>query len=151
MTVAGTPATAETARLDVQLFDGEDAANVLAKLLKQHIEDIMAADPSKASDALEIRGKLGLQSTEPEAGVTLVFDGAGLSIKNGIDDDVDGVITGTLKLQTETLVGLANPYAAMLRRRLKVRIKPSRPFFTRATYRFLKAPKSMIEAAAGGD
>lgn len=151
MTVAETPTTAETARLDVQLVDGEDAANVLAKLLKQHIEDITAAAPSKASDALEIRGKLGLQSTEPEASVTLVFDGTGLSIQNGIDDDVDGVITGTLKVQTETLVGLTNPYAALLRRRLKVRIKPSRPLFTRATYLFLKAPESMLEGAPSGD
>lgn len=132
--------------LTVELLDGQDAANVLAKLLKQHIEDIVAAEPAKAGEAKRIRGKLGLHSTEPEASVTLVFAEPGMSIKNEIDADVDGTITGPLKLQTETLVGLANPYTAMLRRRLKVGVRWSRPLFTLTTYRFLRAPKSMLPA-----
>ena len=128
--------------LDVELVDGEDA-NVLATLLKKHIEDIVAAEPSKAQAARSISGKLGVYSTEPEALVTLVFGAHGLRIRNGFDPDLDGEITGTLKLQTETLAGLANPYWAMLQRKLKVGFRWSRPLFTLQTYSFLKAPPSM--------
>jgi len=56
-------AAAEAAALRVTLADGEEAANIFAKLLKQHIEGIVEGDPSKA----RIRGKLGLHSTEPDA------------------------------------------------------------------------------------
>jgi len=129
--------------LAVTLVDGEDDANVLARLLKKHIEDIAAEDPGKARAAAAIHGKLGLYSTDPEALVTLAFQDDGIVIKNGFDADLDGAITGPLKLQTEALVGLANPYTAMLRRRLKVRVKWSRPLFTLQTYSFLKVPPSM--------
>jgi hypothetical protein len=130
--------------LPVSLVDGEDGANILAKLLKKHVEDIVAADPSKAIDALGIDGKLGVHSTEPDVAVTLIFGPDGLGIKNGFEPDLDGAITGPLKLQTETLAGIANPYGAMLRRKLKVSIRWSRPLFTLQTYGFLKAPKSML-------
>jgi hypothetical protein len=130
--------------LAVSLVDGEDEANILAKLLKKHVEDIVAADPSKAAVALGIDGKLGVHSTEPDVAVTLIFGADGLRIKNGFEPDLDGVITGPLKLQTETLAGIANPYGAMLRRKLKVSIRWSRPLFTLQTYGFLKAPKSML-------
>jgi hypothetical protein len=131
------------AQLPVLLADGDEQANILAKLLKQHIDAIVAADAAKITAALKIHGKLGLHSTEPEAEVTLVFDGAGVVIKNGMDADVDGRITGPLKLQTETLVGVANPYREMLRRTLKVGFKLSRPLFTSTTYAFLKVPPSL--------
>lgn len=147
MTTAETAHVAETATLTVDLLNSEDA-NVLARLLKQHIDDIVAAEPSKAADARRIHGKLGLRSTEPVADVTLIFGADGLAIKNEIDEDVDGTIIGPLKLQTETLAGIANPYTALLRRRLKLRIRLSRPLFTSTTYRFLKVPKSMLPAEA---
>ena len=86
---------------------------------------------------------MGLRSTEPEALVTLVFGDAVITIKNGFDEDLDGRITGTLKLQTETLVGAANPYVAILKRQLKLGVKWSRPLFTAQTYGFLKVPESM--------
>jgi len=130
-------------KFGVTLADGEEDANILARLLKKHIEDIVAEDPAKARAAAEIHGRLGLHSTDPEALVTLVFDEDGLVIKNGFDTDLDGTVKGPLKLQTETLVGVANPYTAMLRRRLKVGIKWSRPLFTLKTYSFLQVPKSM--------
>lgn len=141
----GTKETAvtETRGLTVELADG-DGANVLATLLKKHIEDIVAADPAKARQAAAIHGKLGLHSTEPEASVTVLFHDGGVRIKNDIDADADGTITGPLKLQTETLAGIANPYAAMLRGRLKTGVRWSRPLFTLQTYRFLKVPKSML-------
>ncbi len=129
--------------LTVTLTDGEEQANILARLLKKHIDDLVAGEPSKAAVAARIRGKLCLCSTEPEALVTLVFKNEGIEIKNGIDPDNDGVITGPLKLQTETLVGIANPYTAMLRRQLKVGIKWSRPLFTLQSYGFLKVPPHM--------
>jgi hypothetical protein len=134
-------ADATAAAMDVVLAETEP--NVLAGLLKQHIDAIIAADPAKIDAARKIRGKLGLNSTEPEAQVTLVFDGRGVTIKNGMDADRDGTITGPLKLQTETLIGVANPYREMLRRKLKVGIKPSRPLFTAQTYAFLKVPPSL--------
>jgi hypothetical protein len=134
--------TAERSALRIELADGEDA-NVFAGLLKKHIEDLIEGDDSKIRSAAKIRGKLGLHSTDPEALVTLVFGEDGIVIRNGFDEDLDGRITGTLKLQTETLVGRANPYAAMLRRRLSVGIKWSRPLFTLQTYSFLKVPKWM--------
>ena len=143
-TIINTPAA--TAVLPVMLADGEEQANILAKLLKQHIDAIVAADAGKATAALKIRGKLGLHSTEPEAEVTLVFDGAGVIVKNGLDAELDGKITGPLKLQTETLVGVANPYREMLRRKLKVGMKWSRPLFTLTTYAFLKVPASLRPA-----
>jgi hypothetical protein len=124
--------------------DGEDDANILAKLLKKHVEDIVAADATKAAVALGIDGKLGVHSTDPDVAVTLIFGPEGLRIKNGFEPDLDGAITGPLKLQTETLAGIANPYSAMLRRKLKVRIRWSRPLFTMKTYGFLKVPKSML-------
>jgi len=132
--------------LRVELADGEEA-NILATLLKKHIEDIVAAEPGKATAARRISGKLGLHSTEPEALVTVTFDGTGIVIANGIEPKIDGMITGPLKLQTEVLAGLANPYASMLRRRLKVGIRWSRPLFTMQTHRFLMAPESMRPAA----
>lgn len=131
--------------LQVTLADGEQA-NVLATLLKQHIEAIVAADDGKADAARRIRGKLGLHSTEPEALVTLVFDSEGITIRNGYDTDLDGTIKGPLKLQTETLVGQANPYREMLRRKLRVGVKWSRPLFTLKTYGFLKVPPSLRQS-----
>jgi putative sterol carrier protein len=125
---------APRASLDVTLADGEENANILAKLLKQHVDAIVAADPAKATVARRINGKLGLYSTEPDARVTLVFDGKALAIKNGFDDDLDASITGPLKLQTETLTGQANPYVAMLKRKLKVGFV-DRPLFSLVTYR----------------
>ena len=86
---------------------------------------------------------MGLRSTEPEALVTLVFGDSVITIKNGFDEDLDGRITGTLKLQTETLVGAANPYVAILKRQLRLGVKWSRPLFTAQTYGFLKVPESM--------
>jgi hypothetical protein len=136
-------AVAEAAQLNIELPDGDDA-NILATLLKQHIEDIVAADPAKVRQALRINGKLGLHSTEPDVSVTVIFGDAGLRIKNEIDPDVDGTITGPLKLQTETLAGIANPYREMLRRKLKIGFRWSRPLFTLQTYGFLKVPKSML-------
>lgn len=140
--------TAETSRaqasaLRITLADGEEQANVFAKLLKQHIEGIVEGDPAKIAVASKIRGKLGLRSTDPEALVTLVFGDDGITIKNGFDADLDGRITGTLKLQTETLIAVANPYVEMLKRRLKVGVKWSRPAFTAQTYAFLKVPVFM--------
>lgn len=141
MTTATTAATGTS--LDVTLADGEESANILAKLLKQHVDAIVAADPGKVAAARRINGKLGLYSTEPDARVTLVFDGKGLAIKNGFDDDLDASITGPLKLQTETLTGQANPYAAMLKRKLKVGFRWNRPLFSLVTYRFLIVPPSL--------
>lgn len=142
-TITAVSQQAVSPALMVILADGEEAANIFAKLLKQHIEGIIEGDPAKVDVARRIRGKLGLHSTDPEALVTLVFGNEGLTIKNGFDTDLDGRITGTLKLQTETLIGAANPYRAILQRRLSVGIKWSRPMFTAQTYGFLKVPESM--------
>jgi hypothetical protein len=136
-------AVAQVPALRITLADGEEAANIFAKLLKQHIEGIVEGDPSKAAAAARIRGKLGLHSTEPDAFVTLVFGDDGVTIKNGFDTDLDGRITGPLKLQTETLIGVANAYVAILKRQLKLGVKWSRPLFTAQTYAFLKVPESM--------
>lgn len=141
-TIPSAAADAAGPALRIELPDG-DQANIFATLLKQHIEGLLAGDPSKAGVAARIRGKLGLHSTEPDAKVTLVFADGGLTIKNGFDNDLDGRITGPLKLQTETLIAVANPYTAILRRRLKLGIKWSRPMFTAQTYGFLRVPESM--------
>jgi hypothetical protein len=130
----------------VFLADGEDAANVFARLLKQHIDAIVGADPGKTLSALGMRGKLGLHSTEPDELVTLTFDGERVTIKNGFDDDLDASITGPLKLQTETLIGAANPYVAMLKRKLTVGIRWRRPLFSFWAYRFLMVPASLRRA-----
>lgn len=132
--------------LEVAFAEGEEKANIVAKLLKQHIDAIVAADPSKVDAARKLRGKLGIHSTEPDEKVTLIFDGERVTIRNGFDPDLDGAITGPLKLQTETLAGIANPYIEILRRKLKVRIKLTRPFFTSRTYNFLKVPPAMKAA-----
>ncbi len=142
MTTTATNEAAPAPALDVVLADGGDA-NLFAGLLKQHIDAIVAGEPKKADEARRINGKLGLDSTEPPSQATLVFDGERVTIKNGIDADVDATIKGTLKLQTETLVGQANPYAAMLKRKLSVGIKWRRPLFSAQTYRFLIVPPSM--------
>ncbi len=134
------------AALDVVFAEGEEKANIVAKLLKQHIDAIVAADPSKVDAARKLHGKLGIHSTEPDEKVTLIFDGERVIIRNGFDPDLDGAITGPLKLQTETLAGIANPYREILRRKLKVRIKMTRPFFTSRTYNFLKVPPAMKAA-----
>jgi hypothetical protein len=136
-----TPATAG-APLAVTLSEGTDG-NVLATLLKQHIEAVVAAEPRKAGAAARIHGRLGIRSTEPVAEVTLVFEPGGITIRPGIEEGVDGTITGPLKLQTETLVAKANPYVAMLKRQLKIGIKLSRPLFTAQAYGFLKVPPSL--------
>ncbi|HWQ28897.1 MAG TPA: hypothetical protein VNN12_07725 [Dehalococcoidia bacterium] len=135
------------AALEVVFAEGEEKANIVAKLLKQHIDAIVAADPSKVDAARKLRGKLGIHSTEPDERVTLIFDGERVMIRNGFDPDLDGAITGPLKLQTETLAGIANPYREILRRKLKVRFKLTRPFFTSRTYNFLKVPPAMKAAA----
>jgi hypothetical protein len=142
-TTTATPIEGGAPVLKLTLADGEEAANIFAKLLKQHIEGIVAGDPAKIGAAAKIRGKLGLHSTEPDALVTLVFGDDGLTIKNGFDPDLDGRITGTLKLQTETLIGVANPYTLILKRQLKLGLKWSRPLFTAQTYAFLRVPPSM--------
>ncbi len=131
--------------LEVALADGE-GANIVAQLLKQHIEGIVAAAPSKAGAARRITGKLGIHSTEPDAKVTLVFDGQRVVIQNDWDTDLDGRIMGPLKLQTEALAGQANPYREMLRGKLKVGIKLTRPLFILTTYNFLKVPKPAPQA-----
>ncbi len=143
MNDTATSTAAAASALSVILADGEEQANILAKLIKQHIEAIVAADAGKVAAAQKLHGKLGLRSTEPEADVTLVFDGAGVTVRNGLDADLDGKITGPLKLQTETLIGQANPYRELLRRKLKVGIKWTRPMFTATTYAFLKVPASL--------
>ncbi len=141
--ITATSERARAAALDITLADGEEGANIFAKLLKQHIEELIAGDPGKVAVAGKIRGKLGLHSTDPEALVTLAFGDTVITIKNGFDGDLDGQIAGTLKLQTETLVGAANPYVAILKRQLKLGVKWSRPLFTAQTYGFLKVPESM--------
>jgi hypothetical protein len=142
-TMTARPADAQAPALHIALADGEEAANIFAKLLKQHIEGIVEGDPAKVAVASKIRGKLGLHSTDPDALVTLVFGDGGITIKNGFDGDLDGRITGTLKLQTETLTGAANPYVEIVKRRLKLGVKWSRPLFTAQTYAFLKVPEPM--------
>jgi hypothetical protein len=72
-TMEAPSAVAPASALRVTLADGEEAANIFGKLLKQHIEGIVAGDPSKSAAAARIRGKLGLHSTAPDAFVTLVF------------------------------------------------------------------------------
>jgi hypothetical protein len=134
------------APLEVVFAEGEENANIVAKLLKQHIDAIVAADPAKAGAARRLRGKLGIHSTEPDEKVTLIFDGERVTIRNGFDADLDGAITGPLKLQTETLAGIANPYREILRRKLKVRLKLTRPLFVSQTYSFLKVPPAMKAA-----
>jgi len=134
--------------LTVTLADGDEGANVLARLLKQHIDAIVEADPRKAGAARRIHGKLGLHSTDPEARATLVFDGVGITVKNGFDPGLDATVTGPLKLQTETLTGQANPYLALLRRRLKLGIRWRRPLFSARTHRFLVVPESLRPPAA---
>jgi hypothetical protein len=146
--MTATPTQTRAILPEVALADGEDAANIFAKLLKQHIEGLFAGDPSKVAVAKRIRGKLGLHSTEPDALVTLVFADGTITIKNGFDADLDGRITGPLKLQTETLVGVANAYTSILKRQLKLGVKWSRPMFTAQTYGFLKVPESMRTPAA---
>lgn len=91
---AAAAAVAAASGLPVVLADGEEQANILAKLLKQHIDAIVEADAAKGAAALKIRGKLGLHSTEPEAEATLVFGGAGVLIRNGVGPDCDGKIRG---------------------------------------------------------
>lgn len=142
MTTTATNEVTPAPALDVVLAEGDDA-NLFAKLLKQHIDAIVAGEPRKADEARKIDGKLGLDSTDPPSQATLVFDGERVTIKNGIDADVDATIKGTLKLQTETLVGQANPYSAMLKRKLSVGIRWRRPLFSAQTYRFLIVPPSM--------
>jgi hypothetical protein len=142
MNEATTSAQAAAPPFAVTLGEGTDG-NVLATLMKQHIEAVVAAEPKKIDAAARIHGKLGVRSTEPPAEVTLAFEGAGVTIRGGIEDGVDGTITGPLKLQTETLVAKANPYIAMLKRQLKVGIKLSRPLFTSQAYGFLKVPPSL--------
>ncbi|HXF50787.1 MAG TPA: hypothetical protein VNM43_03790 [Dehalococcoidia bacterium] len=134
------------AALEVVFAEGEEKANIVAKLLKQHIDAIVAADPSKIDAARKLRGKLGIHSTEPDEKVTLIFEGGRVTIRNGFDADLDGAISGPLKLQTETLAGVATPYREILRRKLKVRIKLTRPLFTSQTYNFLKVPPAMKAA-----
>ena len=141
-TMTARPQT-RTPALQIILAESEEDANVFAKLLKQHLDGILEGDPSKADVAAKIRGKLGLHSTEPEASVTLEFDAGRVTIRNGFEPGLDGTITGPLKLQTETLIGVANPYRAWLQRRLKIGIKWSRPLFTSQTYGFLTVPESM--------
>jgi hypothetical protein len=85
---------------------GEKQANMLAKLLKQHISATIEADADKVAAALNIRSRLGVHSTEPQAEATLVFDGTGVLIKNAMEPDGDGKITVPRQLQTETLVGV---------------------------------------------
>ncbi|MHB8377727.1 MAG: SCP2 sterol-binding domain-containing protein [Dehalococcoidia bacterium] len=141
-TATDTATAAPALTVTVTFAEGTDG-NVLATLLKQHIEAVVAADPRKADAAARLHGRLGIRSTEPPAEVTLVFAPGGVTIRNGIEPGVDGTITGPLKLQTETLVAKANPYTAMLRRQLKVRIRLSRPLFTAQAYSFLKVPPSL--------
>ena len=142
MNEATTATQPAAAPFSVTLAEGTDG-NVLATLLKQHIEAVVEAEPKKIDAAARIHGRLGIRSTEPVADVTLVFEPGGITIRPGIEDGVDGTITGPLKLQTETLVAKANPYVAMLKRQLKVGIKWGRPLFTSQAYGFLKVPPSL--------
>jgi hypothetical protein len=50
-TITATSEHARAATLDIALADDEEDANIFAKLLKQHIEGLVAGDPSKVAVA----------------------------------------------------------------------------------------------------
>jgi putative sterol carrier protein len=130
--------TAAPTVVSVRLAEAESPSG-LALMTYQYLVQTLDQEPERRREAAGLRGRLALEATDAGVAITLVFDGAQISVQDGIAAPVDGYIGAPFMLLMRLLSGEENPYLAVLRRQLRVRPSPRRPLFPYRVFHLMKA------------
>ena len=117
--------------------------NGMGQMMQQYLGQNISEFPEKEKQALKL---CCCVSVEVEGGIasTIHFQKHTISIENGVADDTDLYMQGSYRTLAKILSGQENPLGAILKRHLKIKRRPKRPFQTLKTLRFLKIPPSLL-------
>lgn len=132
-----TPVRREEAPVAVTLTAGE-AANGVALMTAQYLEQTFAAVPAKAAEARRLRGRLGMRATDGGVGITLEFAGDRVLVHNDIEGPVEAYIAGPFQLLVQVLAGQVSPVREVLARRIGARPSVRRPLFALQVYSLMQ-------------
>lgn len=142
-----TPVSEEVPEIPVRLVAG-DAANGVALMTAQYLEQTLQAVPSKRREAARLRGRLGMRATDADVSITLEFTGSEVLVHNGIDGPVEAYIAGPFQLLVQVLGGQVSPYREVLARRIVARPSLRRPFFALQVYTLMQLGEAHGPVAA---
>jgi hypothetical protein len=134
--------------IPVVLTDGEQASG-LADMLRQFIEQTLAASPRKARQARRLTGRAVFRSAEDEqVCVCLTFSGDHIELRDTpTSQSRDPWITADFLTIAHLTSGRENPFRLLAQRRLRVRFSvPQVPFLLRmlSFMRIESAPRRVI-------
>lgn len=133
-----TDSVATNGMVPVRTVAGDEASG-LANIIGQYLEQILADSAEKRAEALSLRGRLGLNARDSEVAITIVFDGADVSIEEGLNDP-DAVIGGDLEFLMHIMAGKANPAWEVLNRNMTIGLGFRRPMFAYQAYSLMRLP-----------
>lgn len=140
--------TTDAPAVHVWLANGEKSSG-LGLMTKQYLEQTLADDAEKRLQATRLRGSLALEATDSDTAITIDFRGGEIWIRDGVAESVDAYVGAPFPLLLDLLGGRANPVAAAMRRRVRVRTSLRRPLFGLQVLRVLKAPRPVEERPGG--
>ena len=122
---------------------GADEPSGLAMMMSQYFEQNIRDFPEKTRQALNIRGKLAIEASEGDVGVTLVFRGGEIEVADGCASDAEIFVRGGIFSLTELATGGASAFLRIVRGELKVRSAWKHPVFALRVARFMSLPAEM--------
>jgi putative sterol carrier protein len=138
--------TATANLVSVRLVEAESPSG-LALMTYQYLIQTLEQEPEKRREAAALHGRLALEATDGGVAITLVFEGDRVSVEDGMAAPVDGYIGAPFMVLMRLLSGEQSPYLAVVRRQLRVRPSPRRPFFPYRVFQLLKASSPAAEDA----
>jgi len=136
---------AATTLVSVRLVEAESASG-LALMTYQYLVQTLDQEPERRREAAALRGRLALEATDASVAITLIFEGNQISVQDGIVAPADGYMGAPFMLLMRLLSGEQNPYLAVVRRRLRLRVSPRRPLFSYRVFQLMKARPPAVEA-----
>jgi hypothetical protein len=129
---------------------GAEESSGLAMMLSQYLEQNLRDFPEKSEQAVRIRGRLALEATEGDVGVTLDFRGGKIEIADGCAPDATIFVHGGIFSITELATGGKGALREILQGRLKVRSAWKHPIFVFRIAAFMKLPDEMRRTGTAG-
>jgi hypothetical protein len=117
--------------------------NGLGKMMLQYLEQNLEDFPSKAKQALGIRGRLVVK-VEQEIAITLSFEGEKIQVDNGVSNRADFYLAGPFLLLVNVLSGRSNPFLEVVKGHIRVKPFFKRPIQALKILRFLKIPSGFM-------
>lgn len=142
-----TPVSAGPPEIPVRLVAG-DAANGVALMTAQYLEQTLQAVPSKRAEAARLRGRLGMRASDADVAITLEFTGKEVLVHNGIDGPVEAYIAGPFQLLIQVLGGQTSPYKEVIARKIVARPSLRRPLFALQVYTLMQLGEARGPVAA---